>query len=249
MDVSLKGMAGAIGLVGRPPARVRNAVDRIPFVDKELFLLADFVPRGGTVVDVGASGGVHALRASQLVGPTGRVLAVEARAGSAGILRAWRNVLRRDNLTVVSTALGARPGSLEMRVPLVPTRSHAAGGDDGTLLARLPAARRTVGVTTLDLLATAQGVQRLDLLKVDVEGAELQVLEGGRATIEAHRPVVFIEVIDAFLQRSGRSAVELFDWFVSRGYRAHVFGDDGLVPADAATPSEYNYVFVPAAAA
>lgn len=238
------------GTAGRPSARrasprTRAVVDRIPFLDKELFLLEDLLPSGGVAVDVGAAGGVHTLLASRLVGPDGRVVAIEARPGSVRILRAWRRVLGLDNVQVLSTAVGAAPGSLDLRVPLVPTRSHAAGGDDGSLLARLPAATRTVGMTTLDLVATAQGLQRLDLVKVDVEGAELDVLEGGEATIGIHRPVLLVEVVDAWLRRSGHSAADLFAWLKERDYHALRFTDDGLVEVTAADPTEHNYLFLP----
>lgn len=225
--------------------RTRAIVDRVPFLDKELFLLQDLVPSGGVVVDVGAAGGVHTLLASRLVGPAGRVVAIEARPGSVRILRAWRRVLGLGNVQVLSMAVGATPGSLDLRVPLVPTRSHAVGGDDGSLLARLPAVTRTVGMTTLDLVATARGLQRLDLVKVDVEGAELDVLEGGAATISTHRPVLLVEVFDAWLRRSGHSAADVFAWLRERDYRAHRLTDDGLVEVTAADRAEHNYLFLP----
>lgn len=255
----VKSVTSALGPAGRAPAPVRNLVDRIPFLDKELFLLRDFVPRDGVVVDVGAAGGVQSLLSSRLVGPAGRVIAIEARPGSARILRGWRNLLGRDNLTVLATALGAEPGTLELQVPLVPTRTHAAGsgpatgdhgrgdgGGDPGLLDRLPSRTQVVPMTTLDLVVAGQDLDRVDLVKIDVEGAELQVLQGAAVTLERHRPVLLVEVFEPFLARQGSSPAELFAWLAARGYRAHVFGDDGLVPVDAATDDEYNYLFVPA---
>lgn len=230
---------------GLPHPRVRRLVDRVPFLDKELFALRDLVPRGGTVVDVGAAGGAHTFVAADLVGPYGRVVAVEARAGSAGLLRAWRRVLGAAHVTIVHAALGAEAGELTLRVPLVPTRSHRDGGDDGTLLARLPATTRSVGMTTLDHLATSQQIDRLDLLKVDVEGAEAAVLDGGHQVLERYRPVLVLEVFDPFLRREGTSARELFDRVVDYGYQPHRFGDHGLVPTTH-DPDEHNYVFLPA---
>lgn len=233
---------------GRGSPRIRNVIDRIPFLDKELFLLADFVPPGGVFVDVGAAGGAQTLLASRLVGPTGHVVAIEARPGSARVLRGWRNLLRRDNVTVLATALGSAPGSFELRVPLIPTRTHTADDrrDDSTLLSRLPARTRAVGVTTLDLVVASQGLERVDFVKVDVEGGEMEVLRGAVATIDQHRPVLLLEVFEPFLQPE-TSAPELFAWLTVRGYRAHVFSDDGLEPVETTVPGEYNYLFVPIA--
>jgi len=229
-----------------PSPRVRRLVDRVPFLDKELFVLRGLVPRDGTVIDVGAAGGAHTFVAAHVVGPGGRVVAIEARSGSARILRGWRRVLGADHVTVVTGAAGARPGELTLRVPLVPTRSHPHGGDDGTLLARLPAATRSVGVTTIDHVVASHHLDRVDLLKVDVEGGESAVLDGATRTLAEHRPILLLEVFDPFLRREGTDADTLFDRVVGLGYRPHVLGDDGLVAVEAHDPDEHNYVFLPA---
>lgn len=223
-------------------------VDRVPFLDQELFVLDDFLPVGGTMVDVGAAGGVHALVGARRVGATGRVVAIEARPGSAAILRGWRTLLGLDQVTILSTAVGAQPGSLELRTPVVPTRTHTDQGEmpasDGWL-AKLPSRVRTVGMTTLDLVVSSQGLARLDLVKVDVEGAELEVLAGGAATFEAFRPTVVIEVEERHLRRNGRTAADVLAWFHERDYVAHVLGQEGLVPVDHVSDAHNNYVFVP----
>lgn len=236
------------GEAGLPSPIVRAVVDRVPFLDKELFVLGQFLPPGATMVDVGAAGGVHAILGARHVGPEGRVIAIEARPGSAVILRRWRALLGLDQMTVLSTAVGARPGSLELRTPVVPTRTHTDQGSmpaSGGWLSKLPSRVRTVGMTTLDLVVKTQGLDRLDLVKIDVEGAEPDVLEGGAQTIEGLRPVVVIEIEDRHLRRMGRSAHEVVAWFTSRGYRGHVLADTGLVEVAVVTEEHNNYVFMP----
>lgn len=232
-----------------PSPRVRRFVDRVPFLDKELFVLRSLVGPGGTVIDVGAAGGAHTFVAADLVGPTGRVLAVEARAGSARLLRGWRRILGADQVTIVHGAVGRDTGELTLRVPLVPTRTHAdpgrEGGDDGTLLARLPARTRTVGMTTLDHLVATHGLDAVDVVKVDVEGGEPDVLAGATRLLDEQRPTLILEVFDPFLQRTGTSAAGLFADLAGHGYVPHRFGDDGLVVVDQPLPDEHNYVFVP----
>lgn len=233
-----------------PSPRVRAVVDRIPFLDRELFVLGAFLPTGATMVDIGAAGGVHALLGARHVGPEGRVIAIEARTGSAAILRRWRAVLGLDNVTVLSTALGAAPGSLELRTPVVATRTHTDQGampaTDGWL-SRLPSRVRTVGMTTLDLVVAAQDLERIDLVKIDVEGAEPDVLAGGVESFERFRPVVVIEIEERHLRRNGHSTDKVWTWFTEHGYTGHVLGDGGLVAVDAAGPDEHNYVFLPSA--
>lgn len=225
--------------------RVRQRVDRFPFLDRELFLIPDLVPPGGVMVDVGAAGGAHAIAAARAAGPGGRVLAVEPRPGSAAVLRGWGRLLRLRQLTVLPLGLADEPGTLDLRTPLVPTRSHAAGGDDGTRLARLPAIRRQLPVTTLDIVVTDHDLVRLDLLKVDVEGGEARVLTGGRETIERFRPAIIIELHDPYLQRDGTSVAAIHTWLAQRGYVAHVDGPRGPEPVAEPSAATQNHLYLP----
>lgn len=59
---------------------------------------------------------------------------------------------------------------------------------------------------------------RLDFIKIDVEGMELNVLKGGEISIVLHKPVMLIEINRATLERNGSSADKIFQWLTSHGY-------------------------------
>jgi hypothetical protein len=85
-----------------------------------------------------------------------------------------------------------------------------------------------VRVVNLDSLEMA----RLDLVKLDVEGMELEVLRGGRAALARHRPIMIVEVI-----KSDRAAIENF--VAELGYRSFIFGINMLaVHADDPTVNQ-----------
>jgi FkbM family methyltransferase len=151
---------------------------------------AAVLPPDGVAVDVGANIGLTALALAALL-PQGRVVAVEP---SPRTLAALRRTLAANGLearvAVEGAAVGAAPGEAEFH-----DSEHSAGSHllaAGTMRAE-QLGRVVVPVTTLDRIAEAQGLQRLDLLKIDVEGFETEVLDGAAATLARYRPVCIAE--------------------------------------------------------
>ncbi|MEX0835854.1 MAG: FkbM family methyltransferase, partial [Nitriliruptor sp.] len=137
------------------PSRLERAVDRVPFLEKELFLLSRVVQPGMVCVDVGAAGGAHLLVMARRVGPTGRVFGFEPRPGSLRMLaRITRLAGVHDRTTLHQVALAEADGELPLRIPVVPTRAHLHGTTDdrdGTAaFARLPHREITVPTRRLD---------------------------------------------------------------------------------------------------
>jgi len=98
---------------------------------------------------------------------------------------------------------------------------------------------------TLDGFTARLGLQRLDFVKIDVEGAELHVLRGGHATIATLKPVVMVEVEDRHLERFGVGSDEIAAWFTSQDYRMSVWDSGTWREVDAVTVQFRNYLFTP----
>lgn len=82
-----------------------------------------------------------------------------------------------------------------------------------------------VPVITIDSL----NLPRLDFIKIDVEGMELNVLKGGEISIVLHKPVMLIEINRATLERNGSSADKIFQWLTSHGYYfRNIYPDQNL---------------------
>ena len=147
------------------------------------FFLYRYTPKpGDVVVDVGAGAGEEVWTFSRLVGPTGRVIAVEAHPTTVEILR--RNVRRwgLSNVTILHAALAVETG----------TRRIA---DDGAKESNrlILAGGLAVPAMTFDQLLDTTGVAKVDLLKMNIEGAEREVLRGAtrlhqvsNAAVECH---------------------------------------------------------------
>lgn len=100
--------------------------------------------------------------------------------------------------------------------------------------------------TTLDSFAAAQALERLDLIKIDVEGAEFDVLRGADRVLRTLRPCVILELSDALQQQRGMTSKDIKVFMADRGYSAYAINDDGTLVASApdATHINDNVVFL-----
>lgn len=175
---------------------------------------------GDCCYDVGANIGVYTLWAAGLVGPTGEVHAFEPVPRTRATLTA---LVRQNDLTgvhVSPAAVGASVGSIGLR--LYPDSSGLAHqvleGDAPQLVA--PA-------VTLD--AHAARHRAPTLVKIDVEGFELDVLRGGRELLRTARPALLLEMLPSHLARRGREQQgELVSLLAAAGYRIFNLTPRGL---------------------
>ena len=111
-----------------PPSRLERAVDRVPFLEKELFLLRRLVRPGDVCVDIGAAGGAHLFVMARQAGRWGHVVGIEPRPGSLRVLdRLVRISGMADRVSLHQLALTDAAGTIELRVPVVPTARTCAG--------------------------------------------------------------------------------------------------------------------------
>lgn len=154
------------------------------WVESELELLSALVPVGGLVVDVGANLGTHTIGLARRVGPTGAVLAFEPQRYLSQLLVTSVTLNDLGWVRVIHGAVGASPGTV-----VVPDIDYAQPGSYGALALGSWEQGEKVAVFTIDGLELG----RCSLLKVDVEGMELAVLEGAKKTLARLRPIVFVE--------------------------------------------------------
>lgn len=240
----------------RDDRRMRRFLRAAPGLEEELALLRRFVVPGSVCADIGASYGTYTVPLARLATPGGWVHAFEPRPRSRAVLRTAVGALTGGNVTIHPVALAEGPGSDAIVTPRrrwllpVPGRTFLKGTlEDGYYDdfegEFAGASERRIEVRTLDGLVEGGSVARVDIVKIDVEGAELRVCEGAAATLERWRPVVICEIEHRHTRKYGYDADEVLAWFRARGYRSLVMVDGGLEQVDAVAPDRNNHVFVP----
>ena len=149
---------------------------------------------GDIVVDIGAYTGDYTIFASRKVGPTGRVIAIEPDPNNA---RRLRNNLRGelDNVTVLEAALWSAPGRMQFKFAECGLQSGPTVCVDESI----PGTKDMVEVTTLDELIKGLKLPRVDVLKMDIEGAEIEVFKGCRSILKdnsVHVCIASYHVVD-----------------------------------------------------
>jgi FkbM family methyltransferase len=195
--------------------------------EDEIGFLRRLLQPGEQVVDIGANYGVYTLSMARSVGPRGNVWAFEPASSTADFLRQGIAANGFGNVTLERSALSNAIGTARLS-----TSEHSelnalehGGSSQGSA--------ETVQVVTLDDAMTRYLWTDIALLKMDAEGEERRIIEGGRQFFSKLSPLVLYEV------RAGESLhLHLVDDFAALGYESYrlVPGLDVLVPFDANEP-------------
>jgi len=193
-------MAGGCRVRCYPHDPVASAViySRLPDYE-EMSFIRRYLRAGDTMVDVGANIGLYTLVATSVAGV--RVVALEP--GTSAFVRLRENVglnHAEDRVIALRVAAGSAEGVARLSTERGPMNALVHASSE-------PAER--VRVMCLDAVADGQAV---DLVKIDVEGAELDVLAGASSLVTACRPVLIVEVndpdgLEAFSRRHGYTSV------------------------------------------
>jgi FkbM family methyltransferase len=181
----------------------------------------DFLKRslqsGMVFVDVGANIGSHAINAARIVGDTGRVFAFEADPETYNILQRNIELNQIVNVTLRQTCVADNPGSVSFYKHKDSAKSSMVDRGEKTSII-LPADR-------LDNLIPPN--TKIDILKIDVEGAELNVLRGGKKIFVERSPsIVIVEVFD--VRNSTDKSQGIREILEAYGYSFYVFDGHSL---------------------
>ncbi len=176
-----------------------------------------FLQPGMTAIDVGAHHGFYTLLASKRVGPTGRVIAFEPSPREQRALRLNVRLNRCKNVNIQGLALGDKDTDSDLYV--------VEGRQTGFNSLRPPGAPQPtlsvrVRVARLDSALRDAKIDRVDFIKLDVEGGELEVLHGAKELLERRpRPLILAELQDVRAKAWGHRAKEVAAFLQSFGFR------------------------------
>lgn len=190
-------------------------------------VIADKLSPGGVFVDVGANIGILSALAAARIGPQGTVLAIEASPITCRLLVDNLNQAGSQQCKVLNRGVWDEPRKLIIsHIVQGPGWSFVSPeqGPDGIAF--------VVEGDTLDALLAQAGVAHVDLLKVDVEGAETKVLRGAHNLLTTNHPAIVLEINPHTLWRCSANGVqELYQCIRDYSYDMRVIArSGGLAP-------------------
>jgi FkbM family methyltransferase len=194
------------------------------------------MPPGGVMFDLGASIGYYSIViAAELRGDC-RVYAFEPNPPTMQRLRKNLEHNAARGVFLCEEGLSDVPGHASIvDVPVDSGSSYLERGEG-------------IPVTTLDLFCSRHGIERLDLIKIDIEGAELRALRGGYATLKRFRPAILIELNPDALDRDRSSVRDVVVLLEDLGYKLWTVRPRTSITRDRLPPSHeiVNAIALPA---
>jgi FkbM family methyltransferase len=185
-DLTLRLRSGASLVV---PASLESIttyslLEQEDWFEKEPAFLLRWLRPGMTIIDIGANLGVYSIPLARSVGPHGMVFAYEPGSKARALLERSRTLNRADNLHLIAAAVSDRPREGHLVL--------GAFGELNSLAGTGPT--EDVWITSLDAEDGSRGWSSIDFVKIDAEGEEERILEGGTSFFARHSPLVLFEI-------------------------------------------------------
>lgn len=186
----------------------------------ELSMVLSFLREGDTALDIGAHIGTFSVPTKKAIGASGKLFSFEANPQTAEFLK--KNL--QDNnadAVVLNKGVSRKAGHL-----YIPDRAnkYKSSGSDFLVEATLG---DTATMIEVDLVKVDDAISdKVDFVKIDVEGMEVDVLYSAEKTIDQNRPIIYSEYVEYYIRRAGANPKEFAHFFKSRNYDFFINGSD-----------------------
>jgi len=176
------------------------------------------IKKGMTCLDCGGNIGYYATMESNLVGKEGRVIAIEPSPVNLNYLKKNLELQNQGNYEVYNLACGEKDGEITFVVHKISNmcrvvREGETESEEKKFI-KIP-------VQKLDTFLADKKLERLDLLRMDIEGSELRLFEGAKETIKKFKPMIQMELHPGHL--GPENTKKLLEYLKSEGYEFSTF--------------------------
>jgi FkbM family methyltransferase len=184
--------------------------------------LREFVPVGSLVIDVGANVGFFTLRFAEWVGEHGKVISIEPEDRNyANLVSALKQRQLSGRVHTLKAVAANTAGELRLELNPLHPADHKLSRDESGVPVR---------AITLDDLVLEATSSRPVLVKIDVQGAEMLVLEGAARILSQAGPALFIELHEEGLNKFGTSISAILEYLRQYSYQAYWLARSGAHP-------------------
>lgn len=206
--------------------------------------IRSYLRPGDLAMDVGGQIGYLSIVMATSADRKTRVLSFEPESDNIQRFKTNTSLNGLTNVNLVEQAVSDRIGSIRLYLS-----SDSNAGTHSTIKENTNVSDRYVDIpcTTIDAEVEQRGLQRVDLIKVDVEGGEIDVIKGAINTLKNYQPVVITELGDALQKARGLSTDEFKLFLQEHGFHCYIINEDGTLSESPVGTFHLmdNVVFVP----
>ena len=210
------------------------------YESKELAFMSQVLKPESTFIDIGANVGWHSLNAAVLVGQNGAVISFEPFA--MNYARIQKNISLNptlDQIVVEKIGIGAKSDSITL---------HYNSDDDNAGMASQFVEGNTsekIQVIAFDQYEKIASLKRIDMIKLDIEGGELNALHGMQKTLKEFKPILMIEFDPEILSKQTGMQKEMISLLSNLNYKPTYFDAAGKLCDQSEKSTSKNIVFWP----
>jgi FkbM family methyltransferase len=205
-----------------------------------LHFFAKVVSKGSTVFDVGANIGIYSLLASKRTGADGHVYSFEPSDWAFQRLNENISMNEFKNISVFKVGVSDKKGTASFHV----CEDDAYNSIGSTPMQEVKSVKQ-IDICSIDDICTANNIKRIDIIKIDTEGADLLVLQGARGMLNsADPPIVFCEYNKNITSGYAYSLEDYRNYISGIGYKAFEFKNNMLVEFDPAQSASSEIVCI-----
>ena len=190
------------------------------YEQNETFLLKQIVKEGWNILDIGANFGWYSLHFSKMVGNNGNVYAFEPIKQTYDELKSNLSLNNATNVKTLKFALGNKEHKTNFGVPFFDGGSAASSQHLGF------SKKVKIPVFPLDKIFDQEDIKKVNLIKADIEGGELNLLLGAEKVLKKHKPNIFIEIVDMHCNRFGYKPKDIFNFLIKKNYEGFYIGNE-----------------------
>lgn len=210
------------------------------FEKDEIMFVQEYLKKGDYFLDIGSNIGLFSLYASKIVGESGRVFAFEPALKTYTRLQKNIAINNLNNITANRLGVSDKKGTLQLNVS---ENGHDAWNSFAEIDSSYYSGKESVEVVTIDdyLKEFNVDAKKIKIMKVDVEGWEVQVLKGAADFLKNYSPILMVEFTEQNSLAAGHCCHVLYDVAVNLGYKWYTFDskEKKLIPS----PKQLNYPY------
>ena len=204
--------------------RYKNKIDKT-----EIAYIVNSLGKGKTAIDIGAHKGGYLYNILKQIGPKGHIYAFEPQTILFNYLTELKRIFGWPNVVIEHIALSDRMGTVSLFIPANNGKPTSPGASIVGSENFREFKTEEVQTETLDSYCSRKNIKP-DLLKIDVEGNELNVFKGGAETLKKYRPKILFECEERHIGKE--KVLETFRFLEGLGYEGQFIAADKIMPLD-----------------